>query len=139
MFSRAFFPGVFLCFAAGCSSGWGNIMALRQYSAGQNEITRYVKRTESRFAVLVADIKNNNIKTGLKYNEVLSRYGEPVITWDMAAPSLASKKLLYRKPVNYFSTDRVYLYFNNYNNLVKWEYCPALKEDKESTDVKKSN
>ena len=91
MFSRVFFPGVFLCLAVGCSSGWGGIMALRQYSAGQSEIARYIKNGESHFNMLIADIEKRNIKIGAKYNDILRRYGEPVLIWNTEAPSLISK------------------------------------------------
>lgn len=114
-------------------------MALRQYSAGQSEIARYIKNGESHFNMLIADIEKRNIKIGAKYNDILRRYGEPVLIWNTEAPSLISKKLLYRKPVDYFSTDRVYLYFDNSDALVKLEHCPALKKIKESYDVQTNN
>ena len=139
MFSRIFFPGVFLCLAVGCSSGLGAVVALRQYSAGQKEITHYVKNEEDGFNMLVLDIEKNNIKTGLRYSDVLRRYGEPVITWDIQPPSLISKKLLYRKPIDYFSTSRAYLYIDNSGSLMKWEYYPVLKINMGDADAKKNN
>ena len=114
-------------------------MVLRGYSSDQEQIAVQVKLQKNWFLMLVADIEKNNMKAGLKYDDVVRRYGAPVLVWNMEAPSLAAKKLLYRNPVEYFSTGRVYLYFDGADGLVKWEYCPVLKETKEGSDVKKSN
>jgi len=139
MFNRAILCGILAGFLAGCAGTWQGITALRGYSSSQTEIARQIKVQENRFRILVLDIEKNRIKTGLEYRAILRRYGEPVLIWNTEAPALTSKKLLYRKPVDYFYTDRVYLYFDAFDRLVKWEYYPALKEIKEDSNVQKSN
>ena len=126
-------------FIAGCLGSLSGAMALKRYSAGQKEIASYVKAAQYRFDLLAADIAGNALRVGLKRADIVGRYGEPVLDWKVDDAFGAVEKLLYRKPVEYFSTDRIYLYFDKEDRLVRWEYCPVVKHNDGVSGVKKNN
>jgi hypothetical protein len=139
MFNRVLVFYLLAWFFAGCAGGLQGLAVLRGYSSEQAQTARQIKVQKNRLRILISDIEKNNIETGMSYKNILHRYGEPVLVWNMEPASSASRKVLYRDPVEYFYTDRVYLYFDNSDNLVKWEYYPALKKIKGDADAEKNS
>lgn len=119
--------GLFTVLTIGCSGGLQGIATLRNYSSNHGQIAQQVKIQQKLFRMLIADIDKKNIKAGLSYSDLLRRYGEPILVWNTDGASLVPKKVLYRDPVKYFNTDKVYLYFDSSDSLVKWEDFYAEK------------
>jgi len=94
---------------------------LKGLGDSQKEIERYVAAQERGFYKLSDDIKNNRIKIGLSKKEILSLYGDPVLSKKIEDNPLLKEEFLYRLPTEYFTTNRIYLYFDIEDKLVKWK------------------
>ena len=98
------------------------LLVLKDVSKSQDQIKKYLSRQEELFYKLVEDVKAGRLETGAKYSWVVKQYGDPVFCRDAEN---YSKKCLFRKPTDYFSSDKVYLYFTEQEKLAKIEYIPA--------------
>ena len=96
-------------------------MILRNVSKGQDEIKTYLNKQEALFSKLVEDVKNNQVKKGQRYSQIIRKYGDPVFC---QKDNQYNKKCLFRHPTDYFSSDKVYLYFDSKDKLAKVEYLP---------------
>ena len=100
------------------------LMTLKRVGASQDEIGKYVERQEKLFLLLLDDIRNDRIKSGLSKTDVIDTYGDPILFREVVDRPSIKEALLYRHPTEYFSSDRVYLYFDDSGKLVYWEYKP---------------
>jgi hypothetical protein len=75
-------------------------------------------------------VKNNFLKPGFSKEQMLGRYGEPVVFLKNTDSGDIEETWLYRDPLTYSNTDRVYLYFGRDSRLLSWEYKPAETPDK---------
>ena len=110
---------------SGCSKVEG-LLTLKRLGNSQDQIQRYVDQQKTYFLKLVKDIKAKKITLGLSRNDIERRYGEPVLIKE-GQEELSGKVFLYREPINYFESDKVYLYFSKEEKLTKWEYKPYNK------------
>ena len=96
-------------------------MTLKQLGESQAEMDKYLAKQETLFEKLVEDFKNEKLNAGLSQKNIFRVYGQPILTrsWQTAG-----EVLLYRHPTNYFTSDKVYLYFDAEKNLVEWQYKP---------------
>lgn len=115
----------------GCSfvRHYEQLMLLERLGDNQHEIEDYVKEQKDTFFKLRDDIKNNRLKIGIPKRKILSIYGEPVFCKDIANESDVKQICLYRHPLQYFSTDMVYLKFDKEQNLCCWEFIPTSQKD----------
>ena len=118
------FAGLILSvFVSGCRvlSRTQQLLILRNVSKGQDEIKTYLNKQEALFSKLVEDVKNNQVKKGQRYSQIIRKYGDPVFC---QKHNQYNKKCLFRHPTDYFSSDKVYLYFDSKDKLAKVEYLP---------------
>ena len=99
-----------------------HVNRLKELGESQKEIEQYVEKKENLFSVLVGDIKNKKLKPGIPKKKIIEVYGEEVLTKKIDDNTSASEVLLYRHPVDYFSPDKVYLYFDKASQLSHWKY-----------------
>jgi len=100
----------------------GHVNRLKELGESQKEIKQYVEKKENLFSVLIDDIKNKKLKLGIPKKEIIRVYGEAVLTKKIDNNISASEVLLYRHPVDYFSPDKAYLYFDEAGQLSHWKY-----------------
>ncbi len=105
------------------------LMLLKRLGDSKYELEDYIREQRNSFSKLRDDIKNNRLKKGVSKREILSIYGEPVFRKDIANAADVKKIWLYRRPLQYFSTDMIYLKFDKKQNLCSWEFIPASQED----------
>lgn len=116
--------GVLIIFVtAGCAILPEGLMTLKRVGDSQKQIGRYLARQEKLFDKMLRDVKNERIKPGISQNRLIGIYGEPVIIKSSKEPAIA-EVFLYRYPREYFSSDKVYLYFNKSGKLVHLKYVP---------------
>ena len=115
----------------GCSftTHYDQLTLLKRLEDSQHEIEDYVKKQKDSFFKLEDDIKNNRLKKGVSKIEILSIYGEPVFCRDIANEVGVKEMCLYRQPLQYFSTDMIYLKFDKEQNLCSWEFIPASQKE----------
>jgi len=100
-----------------------SLKTLKSVGDSQDEIETYLARQAKLFNKLLASLKDEDLEPGISKKRFIQIYGEPVLTGEVTEP-LGGVKLLYRHPTKYFESDRVYLYFDQEENLVRWEYKP---------------
>ena len=124
-----------LAMCAGCTQ---KILVLKRFASSQKEMQSYVAKQEKGFLRLTKDIQRASLRKGISKESVIKKYGEPVFC-DTATPCLIgqasvlppaaeggiAQSCLYRDPTEYFSTDKVYLYFDRQDRLHSWKYEPA--------------
>ena len=96
---------------------------LKRLGASQKEMQRYVTRQERGFLRLRQDIERNRLQKGIPKNIVTKKYCEPVFC--SATEDQILQSCLYRSPTEYFSADKVYLYFDRQESLHSWKFEPA--------------
>jgi len=114
-------------FLEGCSftTHYEQLMLLERLGDSQHEIEDYIEEQRDSFFKLRDDIKNNRLKIGIPKRKILSIYGEPIFCKDIANETDVKETCLYRHPLQYFSTDMIYLKFDKEQNLCCWEFIPA--------------
>jgi len=100
-----------------------SLKTLKSIGDSQNEIGVYLARQLKLFNQLLVDLKDEAIEPGISKARFIRVYGEPILSKEVGDPSRGTV-LLYRHPTEYFKSDRVYLYFDQEENLVRWEYKP---------------
>ena len=112
-------------FASGCVilSKAEGLMRLKHYSDGQAQIERYVNKQADLFDKLVSDLEEGKLEVGISQKQFIRNYGDPVLA-NPVRNSSGEEVLLYRYPLKYFNTDRVYAYFDSSQALIRWEYKP---------------
>ena len=105
---------------AGCSSigHVDELWLLKQYGDETREMDEDVDAAEERFQGILADAQNGQLDQKLDRQTVRSRYGEPVYVQDPAEFHEAAEIWMYRRPVHFFESDQVLLYFNKEGYLV---------------------
>lgn len=104
----------------GCEiiSHWQEIKVLNSIGNNEQDISAYVKRQDSLYQRLYSDIKANRITIGTSQNKIIARYGTPILEETVSSEQT---RLLYRLSMEYFKTDRIFLYFNKEGKLINWE------------------
>lgn len=107
---------VFIC---GCGQGVNTLVMI---SKEQEDQHRFVESQKGKLEALLFDIQEGKLEIGISKEEVVRTYGEPVIEKEVNG----QKEYLYRDPLDFFSPQKAYLYFDKADTLVKFEI--KLKE-----------
>ena len=103
---------IIMFFVTGCGQ---HVHTLKQYSKEQDLIARQVETAKKKFNLLVEDIKEEKLEKGISKKRFMRIYGDPVI-------EIEENELLYRDPLEFFDTPKVYIYFDEKGKLIKWVY-----------------
>ncbi len=116
--------GVGVFFINGCTvvKYSDQLLTLKNIGDSQRQINQYIENQKELFALLLYDIHNDLIAADLTEADIKSRYGDPVMS---AETSSGTKRLLYRHPTEYYTSDRVYFYIDSAGTLIRWEYVPT--------------
>jgi len=127
MFSRFLLLGyLFVFILGGCVVLSDELQALKDLGKSQAQIDSYLKRKNRRFLKLLKHYKKGVLRIGISKSRIISVYGEPVLTKSLD-DSLVKEVFLYRHPTDYFKSDKIYLYFDKLDKLVRWEYRPYIR------------
>ncbi|MEW6008837.1 MAG: hypothetical protein AB1629_04300 [Candidatus Omnitrophota bacterium] len=102
---------------ASCSQ---NLKLLLQINNEDKVLKRDLRLEERGFSLLLHDLKQDKLKLGTLKKDIIARYGHPILEFPLQTES-AVEKLLYRYPTKYFDSEKVYLYFDNNNELTDWD------------------
>ena len=121
---RFMYKTVVIYFMILCLTGCGYIrysselLTLKGAGDSKKEIEQYVQQREELFNLLLQEVKADRLKIGTPRETILETYGDPIFSKDSNEIKDSQDVSLYRRPVNYFDSDRIYLYFNSKNSLV---------------------
>ena len=113
----------FIILLAGCTglTHVRELMVLERIGENQAEIKEYLDEQERLFYKLRQDIENNQLSQGMPLPEVLSMYGEPIFQSFPEEQGKIKRTYFYRHPTQYFSSDRIYLNFDDEQRLCSWK------------------
>ena len=94
-------------------------MTLKRLGDSQQAMETSIAKDAGRFARLSKDIQSGKLKAGVTAGSVRKTYGEPVLTKQLQNPAGATR-WLYRHPTHYFTSEKVYLYFDESEVLTSW-------------------
>jgi hypothetical protein len=92
--------------AAGCSQPLRTLMGI---GAEQKAQQQYQQRQETLFYRLVKDVESGRLKQGADREDVLRRYGDPIV--------LNDGTIVYQRPGDYFRATKVYMVFDDDDKL----------------------
>lgn len=96
------------------------LLTLKEMSEEGEAQTELVNSNNSLFDELKEAVESEEIKNFQTKEDIISRFGEPVYEGtQQSKPGLTF--LSYRYSTLYLKSDKVYLYFDNENNLVDWD------------------
>lgn len=104
------------------------LMTLKSVGDSQKDIQQYLAAQEKKFSALQADVKANRLQSGVSKQDIVNVYGDPVFSRPLADDLEMYEMFLYRHPTQYFTSDRIYLYFDKDQKLTRWQYEPAEKK-----------
>lgn len=115
-------------FLSGCGK---SMQLLLEVDKEDKSIKRDICVGAKRFDLLLKDIEAGRLKIGMDKKAVLTRYGEPVLEFP---EDNQAEKLLYRHPLKYFDSPKVYLFFDSNRKLARWETLRRQASDKKCGD-----
>lgn len=110
---------IFYClFLSGCTiiHNFDGLMTLNEYSHEQQELHSLVKKTNTRYDRLKKDYQANLVSLGTTTQFIKKKYGDPLL--EMPSPD-GQTQWLYRAGMWSKGKDKMYLYFDEKNLLVK--------------------
>ncbi len=108
------------------------VATLKQVGKSQAQIDRYVQRQNKLFSRLIDDFENERLIVGTSKSRIVKRYGEPVLSKEAGQPPYG-QILLYRYPMKYFNSDKLYLRFDEFDKLIGWKYKPYKTEEESNS------
>jgi len=100
---------------------------LMSIDSNQKAIDAYLAQQEKGFSRLKDDSANGSLKTGAAKGRLAGLYGDPVFCKSTGE----EEKCIYRRPTEFFNSDKVILYFDRHEMLERWEFKPAVMSLKE--------
>lgn len=128
MFSRFLLLGyLIVAVLGGCVVLSDELQTLKDVGKSQVQINVYVRKQNRRFLKLLKYYKKGRLKIGISKAWIISAYGQPILVKSLD-DNLAKEVFLYRHPTNYFKSDKIYLYFDKSDKLVRWKYKPYISQ-----------
>ena len=97
------------------------ITALKNLAKEQEELEKYVNQQEILFDNLKNDIRDQRLRRGTPKEEILALYGEPIFCKASRDQDRRVETCFWRHPTQYFSSDLIFLNFDQDQKLFSWE------------------
>jgi hypothetical protein len=103
---------------SGCDARILNLVSL---SKNQAQTQQFVKQQEDLFVSLAADVATGELCQGLSKEDLTKRYGSPTLVKTARRNGASLERWLYRMPLDYSASQKVYLDFDASGSLMEWE------------------
>lgn len=100
------------------------IKTLKSVAKSQEVIANDIYSYNQRFAQMIEDYHNNELKALTTQDDFQDAYGDPIAVW-LFDDNASGSKWLYRESANFFKSEKLYLYFDRNQNLTDIVYLPA--------------
>ncbi len=107
------------------------LKTLSRYSKSQEGNEKFVEVQEEKFENLLDDYKNDRLKKGLSQRYIFRNYGEPVSSRMVEDDPLIKERLVYRYPMEFFGSEKMYLFFDEDKKLIDWRWEEASIQEQE--------
>jgi len=98
------------------------LSVLGDYSREKDDQHRLVKSTNAGYDALTEVMASGHIREYKDKSSFLYAFGEPILKKDMPG---GSQQWLYRYAILATAKDKVYVYFDQHDQLMKWEKVPC--------------
>ena len=124
-----FIPRIFVLifiplFFAGCAklAHMDQLLTLKGLSDEQARMGEEIKRQDARFESLVAAVEEGSVGKYKSRKSVSGAFGAPVFTKKVEEDGRPLEVWVYRYAAKFFDSPKVYLYWDQSGQLVRWEY-----------------
>ncbi|MFC1703272.1 hypothetical protein ACFL1E_00620 [Candidatus Omnitrophota bacterium] len=107
------------------------LKTLHGYSKSQEGNERYVEIQEKKFQKLLSAYRDNKLEQGTSRRTIVRSFGEPISAREIDGESQAKERFVYRHPMEFFGSEKVYLFFDENRKLVSWQYEEAQEKTEE--------
>jgi len=118
---------LFILFISFLSSGCSifhvqEIVRIQDVSANMDKQKKYVDVKNKEFEKLLKIIKEEKISDYKSQGSFVKSFGDPIFEKKVKGQEKYSEVWLYRYCDKMFGSEKVYLYFDDVGNLIKWEH-----------------
>ena len=119
-----FFICVLMILFSGCTklAHLQELLILKAVSDNRELQRKYVEAQDKNFEKLLAAFKSNRIQQFTTKKQFLKEFGEPIFSREAMKDGQTYEQWLYRYPVKYFDSEKIYLYFDDQGKLSFFEY-----------------
>lgn len=109
---------------AGCAklAHMDQLLTLKAVSDEQAQMGKEIKRQDAKFERLVAAVEEGSISKYKDQKSVTGQFGPPIFTEKVEEAGQPLEVWVYRYAAQFFDSPKVYLYWDQIGNLVRWEY-----------------
>jgi hypothetical protein len=86
---------------------------------------KIVENIDANYDKLSAAVASGAISKYKTEKHILADFGEPILIKTESVEGKELRRALYRKAIGRSAKDKIYLYYDNQGNLIKWESQPA--------------
>ncbi|MBP9854394.1 MAG: hypothetical protein KBD53_05975 [Candidatus Omnitrophica bacterium] len=110
-------------FYSGCTKlGYApEIVTLQKLSHTQEITDKYVDHQEELFKEMKVEIANGQFDQYKNSTQIEKKFGEPAFVKPLESEDDNKEMWIYRRPVNYSDSDKVYLYFDGKGQLLSYK------------------
>lgn len=102
------------------------LLTLKAVSDEQARMGKEIERQDARFERLVTAVTEGSISQYKDQKSVAAQFGPPVFTEKIAEDGRPLEVWVYRYAARFFDSPKVYLYWDQAGNLIRWEFTPAV-------------
>ena len=126
---------VVIIFCCGCAKlrHFKQLLTLKSFAKEQGQLDQYVEERDKKFEELVKVYKTNSLNQFADKGSILDKFGEPIMIKDTIRNDQKLELWFYRYEMKFFDSEKIYLYFDQEDKLVDWEYIEARKSDEDTT------
>ena len=113
---------------AGCAklAHLDQLLTLKGLSDEQARMGKEIERQDAKFERLVAAVEEGSISQYKSQKSVLGQFGPPIFTEKVEEDGRPLEVWAYRYAARFFDSPKVYLYWDQAGNLIRWEFTPAV-------------
>ncbi len=115
---------IIMFFAAGCAKlqHLDQLLTLKGLSDEQTQMGQEIERQDAKFERLVAAVEEGSIAKYKSQKSVLGQFGSPIFTEKVEEDGRPLEVWVYRYAARFFDSPKVYLYWDQAGNLIRWDY-----------------
>ncbi len=118
---------ILLCVSLyGCCilSHMNELIALKRFATDQEEISSLIQQQQQAFNRVIEAVKSGQMSMYKDKDSIMKAFGPPVFSRAKIKDGMPCEVWLYRHPIKYFDSDKVYIFFDKNGKLKEWEYIP---------------
>lgn len=102
------------------------LLTLKGLSDEQARMGREIERQDALFERLIAAVEEGSISKYKDQKSVAGQFGPPIFTEKVQEDGRPFEVWVYRYAARFFDSPKVYLYWDQAGQLVRWEFTPAV-------------